>query len=176
MRVLNRLAAAVLGLALLAFGLLVAVEAILFGAGRPAWLLPLNRWYAGLTTTTYADPLVRDVAIVLAVVGLLILLLQLRPWPPDQLVVGGDGVARWRVRRRSVERQVAREVDRLTSVVGATASVRGRPDLWRVRVHALARPEQRDEVRQAARAALDRLAAPAEVGLRVDLRPPRRVA
>jgi hypothetical protein len=155
---------------------LVAVEAILFAAGRPAWLVPLDRWYTSLTSTTYADPLVRATAIVLAVVGLLLLVVQLRPWPPDQLIVGGDGVARWQMRRRSVERQVASEVDRLTSVVGATASVRGRSDLWRVRVHALARPDQRDEVRRAARAALDRLAAPAEVGLRVDLRPPRRVA
>ncbi len=43
MRTLNRIAAGVLAIALIAAGLLVAVEAILVAAGRRAWLLPLDR-------------------------------------------------------------------------------------------------------------------------------------
>jgi len=56
MRVLNRIAGALLGLVLLAAGLAVVVGAVLVLTGRRPWPLPLDRWFARLAQTSVGDP------------------------------------------------------------------------------------------------------------------------
>jgi hypothetical protein len=207
MRIVNRLASTVLGIALIVGGLLLAAEAVTAALGRPPLLLPLRQWHTTLTTTTYANPGVLAVSVGVGLVGLVILVAQLRPWPADQVDLGvgsprdgspggagdggtgggsaGDGIpgdggtrsngASWRVQRRSVEHQVAHAVAEVPGVTAAAASVRGGHRGWRLIVRATARPDLLDEIRQSARTSLDRLAAPADVATKVDLRPPRRI-
>ena len=54
MRVVNRVIAAVLALALLVGGLLVAVEIVVAGFDRRPWVLPHDRWYASARLRTSA--------------------------------------------------------------------------------------------------------------------------
>jgi hypothetical protein len=53
--------------------------------------------------------------------------------------------------------------------------VRGNERSWRLRLRAVANPEQRDEVVSAVRRELDRLAAPADLPINLALHRPRRV-
>lgn len=176
MRALNRLAGLLLGLALLAGGLLALVDGALAAAGRHPWPIRLDRWYPALTGTRLHDPMVRTVAIGAAVLGLLILILQIRRWTPKQLALRPGDTGRWSVRRRSVERQLPTPVAELSGVNAVRARLRGRRARWRLTLRAEGRPESRDAIEHAVRDELDKLTAPDGARLRVTIRPPRRVA
>lgn len=190
MPIANRIASLLLGLALLAAGLLAAVEAVLVGLDRPALWIPRDDWYARLTTTGWRDSGVLFVAVVAGALGLLILLAQLRPWRPDRVAVGvGDadepagsppatGAAanpRWYVQRRSVEHRLAAAAERVPGVRDAHATVRGRTRRWRATVKATGDRSARPDVEQAVRAELERMAAPPAVRVGVSLARIRRV-
>ncbi|MBB5874220.1 hypothetical protein F4553_007654 [Allocatelliglobosispora scoriae] len=175
MRLVNRIASSVLGLALIGGGLLAAVEAVLAFAGR-APVLPLRQWYARLVDTEYTDRWVLLIAIGIGLLGLVILIAQLRPQRPDRFRLGPvatDDATRWSMQRHSLEQQVAAAVTGVSGVGAAHVEVAGKETDWSVRVRATGRPDQRDSVQSAARAALGRLDAPPTVGLRIDLREPR---
>jgi hypothetical protein len=174
MRAVNRIAAGLLGMVLLAGGLLVAVEGALAAAGRSPWLLPLGRWHATLSSTTPADGPVLGMSLLIGVIGLAILAVQVPPWPPQRLLTGDAGA--WWVARRSVEQRAAAAAAGVTGVHHPHAQVRGSERRWRLRMRAEANPEQRDEVVSAVRRELDRLSVPQDVPVVVALRRPRRVA
>jgi hypothetical protein len=115
------------------------------------------------------------VSIVVGVIGLIILALQIRPWPPQRLVTG-DVRGPWWVARRSVEQRAAAAAAGVSGVHNAHAEVRGNERRWRLRMRAEANPEQREEVNNAVRRELDRLAVPRDVAVNLALRRPRRVA
>ncbi|MFC7484641.1 hypothetical protein ACFQX7_37885 [Luedemannella flava] len=79
----------------------------------------------------------------------------------------------WWMARRSVERRMAAAADRVTSVGGTRASVRGSRQNWRVRVAGRGPTEQHDAVADAVRRELGSLDAPPDTGLSVRLRPGR---
>ena len=173
MPIVNRLASVLLGLALLAAGLLAAVEAVLVGLDRKALWIPRDDWYARLTTTGWRDNSVVFVAVVAGAIGLLILLFQLRPWPPERVAVGGvDG---WYVQRRSAEHRLAAAASSVPGVHEARARVRGRTGKWRAAVKAAGDRDARPAVEQAVRAELERMAAPETVRVGVSLARIRRV-
>ncbi|HZM78428.1 MAG TPA: hypothetical protein VFC19_22100 [Candidatus Limnocylindrales bacterium] len=176
MRVANRIASALLGLALVALGLLAVAEVVLELAGRPP-LLPLDDWYERLTRVTYAGLAVRLVSIGLIVLGVLILLAELRRWRPTEVDLRSDGErGHWRMRRRSLEDQISGAVNTVVGVHEAHARALGGEHRWKLRVEALADAEQVEQVRATARRAMDVLAVPSEIPLIVDVRRPRRVA
>jgi hypothetical protein len=170
--IVNRIASLLLGLALLALGLLTVVEAVLVGLDRPALWIPRDDWYTRLTSTGWRDSAVLFVAVVLAGVGLLILLAQLRPWPPERVAVGVEG---WYVQRRSVEHRLAAAAERVPGIHDARARVRGRTRRWRAAVTATGDRAARPDVEQSLRAELERMAAPQTVRLGVSLARIRRV-
>jgi hypothetical protein len=177
MRNLNRVASGILGLALLAAGLLLTVETLVVSFRDRPWLLPLDTWHKSLTTTTLSSPWVLGISIVLGLVGATIVLAELIPWRPQRVRV--DGAARgtgtrWRVARRTVEQRAARAAGTVGGVARASARVRGREGRWRVDVHALGDPDIRDEVGRAVRRDLDRLGADSGVPLKVALERPRQ--
>ncbi|MEV0649065.1 DUF6286 domain-containing protein [Phytomonospora sp. NPDC050363] len=170
MRVTNRLVAILLALALMAGGLLVTVEGIMVAAGREPLLVPLNSWYDTLTSITFADRMVLAIAIAVGVLGLLVLVSQLRPWRPERLPV--EGAEGWFVRRRSAELGVAGAVDGLPGVSGARARL-GKG--WRVDLRASGDPATRGDVEETVRAELERMSAPAG-RVKVRMTRPRRVS
>jgi hypothetical protein len=176
MRVANRIASVLLGLLLIAAGLMAAVEAVLALASRPP-VLPLRDWYQRLTSTTYADNAVRLVSIGLIVLGLIVLLTQLRRWRPRELDLSPEEKhEHFRIQRRSLEEQVSQAVNDLPGVHDAEAMARGGERRWRLRVRARARRDQLEQIRSTARRAMDMLSVPSGVPVAVDVREPRRVA
>src|SRR5262245_40425693 len=145
MRVVNRVASASLGVVLVAGGLLVAVNVALIAAGHGPWLMPLDRWHARLTATTVGNRWVLAASIVVGVVGLAVLVAQLRPWRPYRLLAG-DTRTVWWLARPSVERRLAAAADAVSGVADARATVRGRERRWRVRTWARAMPDRDDLV------------------------------
>jgi hypothetical protein len=177
MRWINRFASGLLGLALIALGLLVVLETALIAAGRrPVWL-PLDRWYSWLMRTTPASGAFLATAIVVGVVGLLILLVELRRWRPDRLLAAGTAAMPWWVSRRTVERRTATMAAAVAGVNKAHAQARGKPRRWHLRLEAEGYSDKRDAVNRAVRQELARLDIDDRTDVKIVLREPsRRVA
>jgi hypothetical protein len=122
-RVVNRVIAAVLALALLVGGLLVAVEIVVAGFDRRPWVLPHDRWYASARLRTWDSPPPRWIFIALLVAGLALLLAQLVRRRPGALALG-PGAVPADLHRRSLERALVREAARVDGVAAARARVR----------------------------------------------------
>lgn len=177
MRTVNRLASLLLGLVLLAGGLLLAVNGGLALAGQPPWPVRVDRWHGVLTSTPLRHPAVLAAAVGVGLLGLVLLAVQLRPWPPRQLTVTPDtaGPDTWSIHRRSVERHLADAADAVTGVDRSTVKLRGRGPRWRLLISAVGRADARAAAEDALRAELAALCAPDTIRLRLSLHHPRRV-
>ena len=123
MRVANRVVAAVLGLALLVGGLLVAVEIVVAGFDRQPWVLPHDDWYESARRRSWEDAPPRWIFIGLVVAGLLLLLLQLARRRPSALNMT-PGAVPADISRRSLEKALVREAARVDGISAAKAKVR----------------------------------------------------
>ncbi|GAA2182864.1 hypothetical protein GCM10009848_02460 [Micromonospora lupini] len=170
----NRAATALLAVVLLAAGVLLAVQALLVTMGRPTPLLIRPGWYDALTTTRWHDPAVRGTAGAAVLLGLLILVAQLRRWTPVRLRVDAhDG---WHLRRRCVERRLTDAADTVPGVRATRVRVRRHGDRWRPRLRATGDPAARAEVEFAVRQELRQLASPRAERVEIRLLPRRRPA
>lgn len=120
MRIVDRVLSAVLGMALLVAGLLVAVEIMLAGLGRSPWLAPYDRWAESASTTPWSDPDLRVVFVGLIVVGVLLLLVEGARRRPEVLALAaqGPGVVAL-LERREVERWLVERVGGVEGVADA---------------------------------------------------------
>ncbi len=123
MRIVDRVLSAVLGMALLVAGLLVAVEIVLAGLGRSPWLAPYDRWAESASTMPWSDPDLRILFVGLIVMGVLLLVMEGARRRPEVLALAAQGPGVVAVlERREVERWL---VDRVEGVEGvADAGVR----------------------------------------------------
>ncbi|MEU5781781.1 Asp23/Gls24 family envelope stress response protein [Micromonospora lupini] len=170
----NRVATALLAVVLLAGGVLLAAQALLVTLGRPTPLLIRPGWYDALTTTRWHDPAVRGTAGAAVLLGLLVLVAQLRRWTPVRLRVDEhDG---WHLRRRCVERRLTDAADTVPGVRATRVRVRRHGDRWRPRLRAVGDPAARAEVEFAVRQELRQLASPRAERIEVRLLPRRRPA
>jgi hypothetical protein len=172
-RTTNRILSALLGLALLVVGLAVVIEMVLIALGREPIVVPLDRWYESLRTVRLADRGFLAAAAVAALIGLVLVILELRPWAPQRVRTDVSlGTPLW-INRRSVERRV----DSASATAGVEhphSRVRGKPGRWRLRLYGAAWPDQLDSVATAVRAELDRLHAPPDIAVSLALRRPSR--
>ncbi|MGH8932402.1 MAG: DUF6286 domain-containing protein, partial [Egibacteraceae bacterium] len=155
--VLNRLLGLVLGLALLAGGVIVTGEAALGLLRRGAWLIDrtaLNRELAGLT---WADPRVLPIAAGLVAAGLVLLLIELKPRRPAALPL------RWSTEhcRAIVDRRGVEELLSATALADSDVSAaRARVGRHRGRVKTRTVPgalDGRDRIHESLTRELDRL-------------------
>jgi hypothetical protein len=174
MRIVNRLATALLALALIAAGVVAIIESVAAAAGAAPALLPLRDWYDWLTTTRPDSRAVLLVSIAAILLGLLILVSQLRRWRPAVLDLAVDERATWRVPRRTVERLTVAAAERVTGVSNARAQISGTQAGWRIAIAGIGRADTRDAVHAAVRQELDRLTPAGSVPIRVNLRAPAR--
>jgi hypothetical protein len=123
MRLANRVLAAVLGLAVLAGGLIVAVEIVVAGFDRRPWVLPHDDWYRSARLRTWDAAPPRWIFIGLLAAGLALLVLQLARRRPSALALT-PGAVPADVGRRSLERSLAREAARVDGIAAAKAKVR----------------------------------------------------
>ena len=172
MRTTNRILSAVLGLVLIVVGLTVVIEMALIAAGRNPAVMSLDRWHRSLRTVSLDDGRFLAVAIGLGLIGLVLLVVELRPWPPSQVQTNAAAGAPLSISRRSVQRRV--ETAAATAGVSrARSGVRGKPSHWRLKLRAVGWPDRRDAVTDAVRAELDRLYAPSDIPINLSLRRPQ---
>jgi hypothetical protein len=174
-RAFNRVLSLLLGLALIAGGLLMVVEVVTAFVGDTPWPIRVDRWAATLRQQTFADTLPRVVFLAAAAVGLVLLVAEARPWPKRSLALTSDDQRSWWLHRRSAERQVARAVRSGTSATAAKVRLRPRGRTWRLRVGVTASPEARPDIEERARAAVQRLGGPQDAPVRVRIAKARRV-
>ena len=100
MRAFNRVLSLLLGLALLAGGLLVAAEVAAALLDRGELIIPARRWADELRATTFTDT--RVVFGVIAAVGLVLFVAEARPWPKRRIPLADDQQRSWWLLRRSL--------------------------------------------------------------------------
>jgi hypothetical protein len=174
MRAFNRLLSLLLGLALLAGGLLVAAEVGAALLDRGQLVIPARRWAGELRATTFADA--RVVFGVIAAIGLVLFIAEARRWPKRRIRLADDQQRSWWVLRRSLERQLGRAVTTGTAATGARARVRSRRWRLRVRVDADVARAAKPAVEQRAANVLEQLVGPGRSQIRVRIRRLERVA
>jgi cell division protein FtsL len=123
-RIVNRVLAAVLALALLVGGLLAAVEIVVAGFDRRPWVVPHDQWYRSARARSWNSAPPRWIFIGLVVAGLALLLLQLARRRPTTLELTPAAVPA-DLGRRSLERALRREASRVDGVAGAKVKVDG---------------------------------------------------
>ena len=122
MRLLNRCLAAVLALALLVGGVVVAVEIVVAAFGGEPWVLPHDRWYRSTLEHRWDDAATRWVCIGLIAAGLVLLALQLARRRPLSLPLAA-GRSTADLGRRSLERSLARVASGIDGVAKARVKV-----------------------------------------------------
>jgi hypothetical protein len=174
MRAFNRVLSLLLGLALLAGGLLVAAEVAAALLDRGEFVIPARRWAEELRATTFTDA--RVVFGVVAAVGLVLFVAEARRWPKRRIPLADDQRRSWWVLRRSLERQLGRAVTTGTAATGAKARVRSRRRRIRVRLDADVARTAKPAVEQRAASVLEQLVGPDRSQIRVRIRRLERVA
>ena len=157
-RVTNRIVAALLAVALIVGGALVAIEVALAAAGQDPWIIPYDSWHQSAEDTTWADPAAQLLFALVALAGLVLLLLELaRRRAPALALAGNDADARADLDRHGIERWLATRLADVEGVTGTRAKVRKRV------VDVSAQTPQRDtgdveqRLEQAARSHIDEL-------------------
>lgn len=118
----NRVLSALLALLLVVGGLLVAVEIVLAQLGRQALLIPSSAWASWLGGQTWDTFTVRLVLSGLVVVGLLLLILALRPGKPRRLALPATGTnLHVSIARRALQQNLADTAARASGVASASA-------------------------------------------------------
>jgi hypothetical protein len=150
-RIVNRVLAAVLGLALLVGGLLTAAEIVVAGSGRRPWVIPHDDWYRSARARSWDSAPPRWIFIGLVIAGLGLLAAQVARRRPTSLDLAPAAVPA-DLGRRSLERALAREATRVDGVAGVKVKV----DATKAEVIATTNRRQTAEVQPHLAAALDR--------------------
>ena len=88
LRIIDRIVAGIVALALIAGGVVLALEIAVQAGGREEpWAFPWDTWYREATDTLWSDPTVRAVCIGLLVAAVLLLVLQFARRRPSALPV-----------------------------------------------------------------------------------------
>jgi glucose dehydrogenase len=143
----NRVLSALLALVLVVGGLLVAVEIVLAQLGRQALLIPWEAWARWLGGQTWDTSTVRLVLAGLVVVGLVLLILALRPGKPRRLALPDTGS----IVRRALQQNLADTAARASGVASASAKAGRRT----VTITATTANPNTTEVQKAAQAAVN---------------------
>ncbi|MGI9003565.1 MAG: DUF6286 domain-containing protein [Pseudonocardia sp.] len=160
MRVLLRLLAPLLGLALAAAGVLLVIEVVAVWV-RPAattgLVVPWPDWRTISTTLTWSNTPVPAVAIGVAVVGLLLVLLGLLARRSDIVLTAPTPEITVTTSPRVLARLVGRHVRATDDVAGASVTASRRTVAVSVQGWGKADPELRGTVRNRVKAMLDEL-------------------
>jgi hypothetical protein len=121
--VVNRLLGLVLGLAVAAAGVVVVGEVALAISDREPWLVDRSALDRHFSQLTWTNRDVLPVSVLLIVIGLVLLVLQLKPRRPSTLRLPSDELRRASIERRGVEGRLATVAQQEDDVVRASAKV-----------------------------------------------------
>jgi hypothetical protein len=137
MAVINRLLGLLVGLALLAAGLILIAETALAAMGRAGWLVDRDALGDAAGQLQWADHTVVGVAAIVAVASLALALLQLWPARARPVAMSPHGADRRdAIAGKGLERLLRRAAAEDDDVVGADVAVRRRKAKVKVRVPA----------------------------------------
>jgi hypothetical protein len=173
MRALNRLLSLLLAMALISGGLLVAAEAAAALVGQPPLLVPAAQWAADLRGRSFANQDMQLVLSGVAVVGLMLFVAEVWPWPKRLVALGQDEHGFWWLHRRSAEKQVRRIINRATIATKTRVRLQPRQAAWNLQIDATAASEARGDIEQRARALLAQLGGPQTTSVTVRIHPRR---
>ena len=160
MRIFNRLAVFALGVILAGVGFIVAVEAVWTGLGYRFLWFPGRTWLHSLRTSAWSDRTVMVGAAIAAAVGLILLVVELRPWPPRLARSSIQEQDTWLIQRHSAEqylrRAVQQEVPR--SPIKADLAIGRRR--WNLRLRVRAAASTKPDLVAAGQQELEKLGAP----------------
>jgi hypothetical protein len=130
MRLVNRLLAALLALALIVLGVLVVIEVVTHWFTNTAAIVHWHQAYTWAGRTSWKQGSVRVTCIILAVLGLILLFAELRPakvarLPADPAQAGAQGIDTAYTRRGAAASIRAAVVD-VDGIRGTSVSVRRR--------------------------------------------------
>ena len=157
MKIVNRSLALLLALAVIAAAVILIIEVIAYRAGAHTAVVDWHRIYDWAARTSWGAWPIRTAGPVLAVIGLALLIAQIRRRRPERLAVASDSDATdAAITRRGVANSVRHAIDDLDGVSGARVEVRRR-----ITVNARTRADQPmgepDLVAHTARSAVDAL-------------------
>jgi hypothetical protein len=160
MRLVNRILALVLGVALLAGAIVLIIEVVAHRVGAAPVVFDWTSTYRWARRTTWDSGSVRLIGSVLAILGLALLIAQLVPRRPSRLGVrSADDATDAAITRHGLARALSDAVNEVDGVHATRVAVRRR----RVRINARTRPghvtsSARDSAIGAAQRRLDALA------------------
>lgn len=175
MRVLNRVLALLLTLAIGFVGVVLAVEAILLVAGKPSWLVNRGLWNDQLRRSGWSDTTVQVIAALFVLAGVALLAAEL--WPRRAIrfeAQGGPDRTVW-VARRGVQRRLRWAAGERDDVDSASARVGRR----RAKITATLSPNVMDRgaaaaaIATTARASIDGLRLARPLAVKISARPAR---
>jgi hypothetical protein len=160
MPLFNRLLVFALGVVLGAVGFIMAVEAVWTGLGYRFLWFPGQSWLHALRTSAWSDRAVMVGGAIAAALGLLLLVAELRPWPPRVAQSSIEEKDTWLIQRQSAERYVRRAVQREVprSPLKADLNITGRR--WNLKLRVRAAASTKPELVAAGQYQLEKLGAP----------------
>ncbi|HSS09894.1 MAG TPA: DUF6286 domain-containing protein [Acidimicrobiales bacterium] len=138
MRVANRLVSALLALALIVAGVVVAVEIVLASLGQPPWLLAWHDWHHWALAHSWTAAPVRATLWGLCVAGALLFMLAFARQPVELDTDSSDPQVKAQIRRSSLETSLRRAAQQVDGIASARVRVS------RQKVQATARSRRRD--------------------------------
>lgn len=160
MRVFNRLLVVLMGLALIGAGVIAALEVVLAGVGQGFVWVPGRSWLHELRTTPWSASPVVIAFSVLAGVGVLLFVVEIRPWRERRVPLDVAGAGRWWLLTSSLEAALRRRIAEVSDDRRSRAKVKTRGRRWRIRLSASASQEAGRSFEQVARAEMARLGCP----------------
>jgi hypothetical protein len=158
MKLINRLLALLLSLAVIAAAVILIIEVIADRAGAAPVVLNWHRVHHWADTTRWSAGPIRVVSIVLVVLGLGIVVTQLKPRRPGQLAVTSDTDATdTAITRQGVAHRVRHAITNIDGVDTATVAVGRRHIKVKARTRADHATVDRDTITQTAHTAVDSL-------------------
>lgn len=170
MKILNRVLALLLGLAVIAAAVLFIVEVVADRVGAHPVIVNWHGLYHWAQGTSWGAAPVRTASVLLVLLGLVVTITQLKPRRPERLAITSDDPATdAAITRQGVARSIQHSVTAIDGVHTAEVHVRRR-----VTIHAALRADRattadRDTITQVAHDAIDtlRLRQPPQLSVRV---------
>lgn len=166
-RVVDRVLLTVIGLLLVAGGVLVIIEAIWAWTNNGFVWIPGERWLHAFKTTTWSDPATIAISVAAGALGLLLLAWAVWPRRARSAAFPTEKAGQWSLLRRSTEGHLQRRLAAQVPVSPIKARLNPKPGSWTLKVKARAATSTRPALEQSARAELAALKAPS--GCRVQV-------
>lgn len=171
MRVVNRVLALLVGLAVVAVAAIALGEVAVGLLGRDALLIPRAAWARSMTELRWNDPGLVGAGTIALVIGVALLVVELWPRRPLELPVRDHVAGRsMSIDRRGLQQRLRRVIEQDADVVNALVQVRRSAHVRVLVPPGVDRRQVRTRITERLRAAVDglELAAPLPVQVRVD--------